>query len=282
MPCFYPTNVQSFVKATSFDGDSRDVFLEREEFSGSILKQLESAYGFLTSHDKFKTEYDGLRRIDYDDYPKQALREAAANAIAHREYALSGPTLISVMPSFVEITSLGGLVAGITQEDLEANISMPRNKLLAALMYRLGIIEAWGTGIGRMRAAYNNLDAAVEISVTPNTFTVKLLNRNAEINVENLQQKKGGLTKAAESNPGKASELSLGKATGLNLDKATELNPDKEAVLKAVQGGCSARAEIQKQTGFSQSKTIGLLRELVSGGVLQKRGASKSTRYALA
>ncbi len=107
----------SFVKAATFDDDFRNVFLERIEFSGSILKQLESAYEFLVSHDKFKTRYEGLRRIDYDDYPKQALREAIANAVAHREYALSGPTLVSVMPSFVEITSLGGLVPGITQEE---------------------------------------------------------------------------------------------------------------------------------------------------------------------
>ena len=169
----------SFVKAAVFDDDSRDVFLERAELSGSILKQLEDAYEFLVSHDRFRTEYEGLRRVDYDDYPRQALREAVANAIAHREYALSGPTLISVMPSSVEITSLGGLVPGIAQEDLGANISMPRNKRLAALMYRLGIIEAWGTGIGRMRSSYSDVDAEVEITITPNTFTVKLPNRNA-------------------------------------------------------------------------------------------------------
>lgn len=235
----------SFIKAACFDDDARDVFLEREEFSGSILKQLEGAYEFLVSHDKFKTGYEGLRRVDYDDYPKQALREAIANAVAHREYALSGPTLVSVMPSFVEITSLGGLVPGITQEDLGANISMPRNKLLAALMYRLGIIEAWGTGIGRMRSSYGNTGATVGISLTPNTFTVKLPNINAAGN-------------------------------------AAKPSSDKDAVVEAIRDGRSTRAEIQQQTGFSQSKTIGLLRELVNSGVLEKEGGSRNTRYVLA
>ncbi len=234
----------SFVKAATFDDDFRNVFLERSEFSGSILKQLESAYEFLVSHDKFKTRYEGLRRIDYDDYPKQALREAIANAVAHREYALSGPTLVSVMPSFVEIMSLGGLVPGITQEDLGANISMPRNKLLAALMYRLGIIEAWGTGIGRMRSSYEGAGAAVEISVTPNTFTVKLPNRNA-------------------------------------AGRSAKPSSDQDAVVEAVRDGHGTRAEIQRQTGFSQSKTIGLLKELVDSGALKKEGESRNTRYAL-
>ena len=234
----------SFVKAASFDDDSRDVFLERDEYSGSILKQLEDAYGFLLSHDKFKTEYEGLRRIDFDDYPKQALREAIANAIAHREYALSGPTLVSVMPSSAEITSLGGLVPGITREDLGANISMPRNKLLAALMYRLGIIEAWGTGIGRMRSSYGDNGASVVISITPNTFTVKLPNRNV-------------------------------------LGSAVKPTIGKDAVIQAVESGCHTRADIQLRTGFSQSKTIGLLRELVDSGELRREGESRNTRYAL-
>lgn len=234
----------SFVKAATFDDDFRNVFLERNEFSGSILKQLESAYEFLVSHDKFKTRYEGLRRIDYDDYPKQALREAIANAVAHREYALSGPTLVSVMPSSVEITSLGGLVPGITQEDLGANISMPRNKLLAALMYRLGIIEAWGTGIGRMQSSYEGAGVAVEISVTPNTFTVKLPNRNA-------------------------------------AGRSAKPSTDQDVVVEAVRDGHGTRAEIQRRTGFSQSKTIGLLKELVGSGALKKEGGSRNTRYAL-
>lgn len=234
----------SFVKAASFDDDSRDVFLERDEYSGSILRQLEDAYNFLVSHDKFKTEYEGLRRVDFDDYPKQALREAIANAIAHREYALSGPTLVSVMPSSAEITSLGGLVPGITQEDLGANISMPRNKMLAALMYRLGIIEAWGTGIGRMRSSYGDDGAAVVISITPNTFTVKLPNRNV-------------------------------------LGSAAKPITDKDAVIQAVESGCHTRADIQLRTGFSQSKAIGLLRELVDSGELKREGESRNTRYAL-
>ena len=234
----------AFVKTASFDDDFRDVFLEREEFSGSILKQLEDAYAFLVSHDKFKTEYEGLRRVDYDDYPKHALREAIVNAVVHREYALSGPTLVNVMPSSVEITSLGGLVAGITREDLAANISMPRNKLLAALMYRLGIIEAWGTGIGRMRSSYAGSAVVPEISITPNTFTVKLPNRNV-----------GGNAPAPRS--------------GLDV------------VVEAVKCGCSTRAEIQRHVGFSQTKTIELLRELVASGTLEKRGGSRSTCYVL-
>lgn len=96
------------VKAAAFSDDGRNVFTERREYEGSILKQLADAYAFLEAHNHYRTEFIGLERIDHYDYPAVALREALVNSVAHREYALSGPTLVSVMPSAVEIVSLGG------------------------------------------------------------------------------------------------------------------------------------------------------------------------------
>lgn len=236
----------SFLKAASFDDDNRNVFLEREEYEGSLLEQLDHAYGFLESHNKFKTSYEGLRRVDYDDYPSSALREALVNAVAHREYALSGPTLVSVMPSRVEIVTLGGLVPGITFADLGANISVPRNKLLASILYRLGIIEAWGTGIGRMQSAYDHQRDAVELTVTPNTFTVALANRNA------------------------APQADL---NGLSVDETT--------LVRAIAGGETTRSALQESAGFSQTKTINVLNSLVEKGVIVREGGTRNLRYLL-
>lgn len=100
------------VKAAAFSDDGRSVFTERCEYEGSILKQLSDAYAFLEAHNHYRTEFIGLERIDHNDYPAVALREALVNSVAHREYALSGPTLVSVMPSAVEIVSLGGAADG--------------------------------------------------------------------------------------------------------------------------------------------------------------------------
>lgn len=234
-----------FIKAASFADDRRDTFLERQEFSGSILKQLEDAYAFLKAHNHFKTSYEGLRRMDYLDYPEIALREAVVNAVAHRDYALSGPTLVSVMPSCVEIVSLGGLVHGIVFEDLEANISMPRNRRFAALLYRLGIIEAWGTGIGRMRASYGSNRRAVDLSVTPNTFTVVLSNRNGEDANEN------------------------------------DLSSVENAVVEAIREGADTRRRIQEAIGLSQTKTLSILEALVARGIVVREGNTRSIRYSL-
>lgn len=236
-----------FLKAAAFDDDRRDVFLEREEYSGSLLEQLESAYAFLEAHNHFKTRYEGLNRIDFDDYPSAALREALVNAVAHREYALSGPTLVSVMPSRVEIVTLGGLVPGISYDDLDASISLPRNRLLASVLYRLGFIEAWGTGIGRMRSAYDDQREAVEISVTPNTFTVALANRNA---------------------------------SGASRECA-DMTADEVLVVRTIASGNTTRSAIQGVVGFSQTKTIGILNDLIEKGIVMREGGTRNLRYLL-
>lgn len=122
--------------------------------------------------------FDELERIDHHDVPPVALREALINSVAHREYTLSGPRLISVMQDKVEIVSLGGLPLGIDYPDLSAHISMPRNKLLSNVFFRFKLIEAYGTGIERMCSSHKDSGTQSTIRITPNTFTVGLPNRN--------------------------------------------------------------------------------------------------------
>lgn len=166
-------------EAALFTDNHRNTFAAREEYEGSLLKQLVESYAFLERSNHYRTEYKGLERSNCYDVPPVALREAFVNSVARRKYALSGPTLVSVMPGGVEIMSPGGLPFGIEEADLEAHISIPRNKMLANVLFRLELIEVYGTGISRMRSSYAGSGAAPAILLTPNTFTVFLPNRNS-------------------------------------------------------------------------------------------------------
>lgn len=194
----------------------------------------------------------GLERSDYYDVPPVALREALVNSVAHREYALSGPTLVSVMPDGVEIVSPGGLPLGLEEQDLSAHVSVPRNKALANVLFRLEIIEAYGTGLGRIRASYAGSGVEPRIRLTPNTFTVFLPNRNA---------------------PGARSAANAGVAA--SADSGTE------ELLGFLASGPKSRREVQEELGVSQSSAIRLLSDLVGRGLVERRGAGRSTRYAL-
>ena len=85
-------------------------------------------------------------------YPPEALREAIANAICHRDYSIGGGSIaIGVYDDRLEVTSSGSLHFGLTPGALFApHESLPWNPLIAGVFYRRGIIERWGRGTTRM------------------------------------------------------------------------------------------------------------------------------------
>jgi ATP-dependent DNA helicase RecG len=84
------------------------------------------------------------------ELPEDALREGLLNAIAHRDYFISGANiLVDIFFDRVEITNPGGLVKGLKREDLGKR-SLSRNNLLFGLMQRMELVEKVGSGIVRM------------------------------------------------------------------------------------------------------------------------------------
>ena len=100
------------MKAAIFQGKDNAVFRERQEFSGSVLKQLQESYKFLDFYNKTKATFSDMMRTDTRDYPEEALREALLNSIIHRDYLFSGSSLINMFEEHIEFNSLGGLVNG--------------------------------------------------------------------------------------------------------------------------------------------------------------------------
>lgn len=82
------------IKMALFQDTTQQVFKDRQEFRGSLFKQMNEAYSYLDLCNKTASTFDGLLRIDTRDYPETALREALLNAIVHREYSTSGSILI--------------------------------------------------------------------------------------------------------------------------------------------------------------------------------------------
>ena len=88
----------------------------------------------------------------------------------------------------LEFTSIGGLVTGVTLEDVMMGISVCRNKKLANVFYRLELIEAYGTGIQKIMNAYQDQFIKPEIKVSNNVFKIILPNTNAQAELrEELQ-----------------------------------------------------------------------------------------------
>ena len=161
-------------------GDAENItFKDAKEFGGSVFKQLDDSYAYLSLCNRTASTFEGLERIDKVDYPEDAIREALLNALVHRDYSFSGSIIINVNDSCMEFISIGGLLPGLSAEDIRSGISQPRNRNLAEVFHRLRLIESYGTGIRKIYALYKNCPAQPRIEVTHNTFKLILPNMNA-------------------------------------------------------------------------------------------------------
>ena len=172
------------IKVAVFDGIEKETFKVRYEFEGSLLRQMTECYAFIDRYNRTQSTFRGLERIDKRDYPEEALREALMNCIVHREYALSGSTLINIFDDRIEFISLGGLPKGIGYDDIMLGISMPRNKKLANIFYRLRLIEAYGTGISKIMRSYSEQAQKPYIEVSGNAFKITLPNMKIAVKAE--------------------------------------------------------------------------------------------------
>ncbi len=183
---------QHTTKIAVFNDESCTEFRDSKEFGGSIFKQFENSINYLALCNRTVSTIKGVVRTDKQDYPEEAIREALLNALVHRDYSFSGSIIINVNDSKMEFISLGGLLPGLSTEDIRLGVSQPRNKKLAEIFHRLRLIESYGTGIRRIFKLYANCPVQPSIVATTNAFRIVLPNMNAA---------SAGAENAAEAKP---------------------------------------------------------------------------------
>lgn len=145
-----PDYPQCRLRLARFRGSDKTDFLDNRQFTDNTFQLLRLAERFLIENLPVAGRIvpNLFERIDDPLYPPLALREALANALCHRDYAIGGGSVgVAIYDDRLEITSSGGLHFGLTVEDLyKPHESLPWNPLIANVFYKRGIIEAWGRG----------------------------------------------------------------------------------------------------------------------------------------
>jgi ATP-dependent DNA helicase RecG len=149
-----PNYPQCLLKMARFKGRDKTLFLDNRQEYGHAFELFVRGQRFLRDHLPVAGRVvPGLfERIDDPLYPPEALREALANALCHRDYAAGGGSVsLAIYDDRLEIASTGPLPFGQTPEDLmKPHPSRPWNPLIAGVLHRRGIIESWGRGTLRM------------------------------------------------------------------------------------------------------------------------------------
>ena len=221
-------------------GGSINIIHSRHTFERtSVLEQMQRTLEVFDTYYAYE-EIVGFERITKTLVPREAFREAIANALVHRCWDVRANIKVGMFADRIEITSPGGLPAGITEElYLAGGPSVARNPILANVFFRLGHIERFGTGIPRILDEYAHETVSPSFALRDSSITVML-----------------------------------------PVTVLENVTLDEEAILAVLaKGSALTRSQISEKTQLSKSKAIRTLNALVGKKLITKVGEGRSVRY---
>lgn len=118
----------------------------------SLLEEVLTVEARANDHN-FVTEVTiGLQVHKVWAIPRRSLREALLNAVCHREWSLPGPTVVEHIGNHLRVTSPGGLIGGVTENNIITHASVPRYRTLMNALRLIGLVEQEGVGVDMMFA----------------------------------------------------------------------------------------------------------------------------------
>ena len=178
---FFPQSGVVFVKFPGTEPRGMDGGIgygRRDELTGPLARIVERAWNVVFEEMRVGATVSQLEREELTEYPRFAVREALVNAVAHRDYRITGRRIeIRMYADRLEIISPGGLPGYMTVDNLvEEHFS--RNPRLVSGLYQWGYIEELGLGIDQM--IEDMVQAGQEppqFNAMPHSFTVTLNNK---------------------------------------------------------------------------------------------------------
>ena len=166
-------------KFAVFQGTDVSVFLDKKEFTGSLIKQLDEIVYFSNLSNRKRITISGKTdREEYLDIPERALREAIVNCYCHRDYTLSGDIKVEFYDDRVQIFSPGSLPEGLTLENIKMGMVAKRNKIIVNTLDKIEVIENYASGVRRIFEDYADFNKNPEYYISNNGVIVTLFNRN--------------------------------------------------------------------------------------------------------
>ena len=204
----------------------------------SVLTQYDKANDLFEKYYQFE-QINGSKRESVYLIPKEAFREAIANALVHRTWDLNANITVFMFEDRIEITSPGGLTSGLREEDyLKGGISILRNPIVGSLFLRFDMMEKLGTGIRRINEEYRDYDKKPIFDISDDAIRIML-----------PVYAVGGLSK------------------------------DENTVYQLLRNKSLASSSIIESTGFGKTKTVEILNKLVNAGYVKAIGNGRGKKY---
>ena len=151
---FFPVSRVEIVTFPEGSINNPNNFIEAPIISGSVPEMIEKTMSYLKTNvikEKVAKPKDDLRSNKYYNYPYQALEEAVANSLYHRDYQEREPVEITIEPDKISILSYSGPDRSISLETIAEGVRFPtrryRNRRLGEFLKELNLTEGRSTGI---------------------------------------------------------------------------------------------------------------------------------------
>ena len=230
------------IKVAAYAGTDKVDLLETREYGNRcLITATQRILDRLDSENRTFAKITAKTRLEKERVNSIALREAVINAIVHNDYT-KGVPLVEIFTNRIVVTSCGGLVVDLSEEDFFKCRSMPRNRELMRVFRDMELVEQIGSGMSRILKAYDRSIFELSPSFTVVTFPFE----------EAFISPNGGV---------------IGKKNS-TLD-VLKTNPT------------ATIPDLIKLTGKSQRTISRELREYQDTGLLQREGARKSGRWVV-
>jgi len=124
---------------------------DRKDLTGRLLDVIDQAERFLYLHLPIRHEIRGLEPEKKPELPREALREAIVNAVAHRDYTMHGaPIRIFIFDDRIEVHTPGKPPNTVDAEAMRAGVHVVRSPRIYARLSDAGLVTRAGTGVRRI------------------------------------------------------------------------------------------------------------------------------------
>ena len=130
--------------------ESQIEFNKRQIFGQPFYLLIDKLWNAIDERNDSLPVREGPYIFDIPYFNEDVVREIVNNAFAHRNYRRNSEIVIKLSPTKFEIINAGGFPQGVTLDNLLTVPSTPRNRLLADILSKTGVVERSGQGIDKI------------------------------------------------------------------------------------------------------------------------------------
>lgn len=253
-----------------FKGETRSIFVDKKEFEGSIIMQLEKAYQYVLEKINLGSDIVGIYRVDKYEIPPKSIREVIANAVIHRSYLEPNDIQVALYDNRLEITSPGMLLSGVNVKRMKEGYSKLRNRAIASVFAYVNIIEKWGSGIPRIMNEIREYGLQEpEFIIFENDFRVNIYRKN----YNTTQSTQGSTQNRIDTTQ------DISKKEKLDVKNLTET--DKTIINTIINNPEMSQKQIADNLNWTVNKVKYYMKKFKQKNILKYEGTSQNGKWEI-